>query len=233
MGSEDAGEAATQAIVQRAQSRFDAHRKDIFVWTDRFFAKLMVGQWVFAIVLAVIVSPYAWEGKVKTVHVHVWAAIFLGAAISAFPIALSLLRPGWMVTRHVISAAQMLWGALFIHLTGGRIETHFHIFGSLAILAFYRDWPVLVTATLMVSADHLVRGLVWPESVYGITNPEWWRFLEHAGWVLFEVLFLMMASIRGIREMRLIADRGAEIEALSEAEWRRSSVVQREAAAAR
>jgi hypothetical protein len=233
MGSEDAGEAATQAIVQRAQSRFDAHRKDIFVWTDRFFAKLMVGQWVFAIFLAVIVSPYAWEGKVKTVHVHVWAAIFLGAAISAFPIALSLLRPGWMVTRHVISAAQMLWGALFIHLTGGRIETHFHIFGSLAILAFYRDWPVLVTATLMVVADHLVRGLLWPESVYGITNPEWWRFLEHAGWVLFEVLFLMMACLRGIREMRLIAERGAEIEALSEAEWRRSSVVQREAAAAR
>jgi hypothetical protein len=33
--------------------------------------------------------------------------------------------------------------------------------------------------------------------------------------------------------MRLIAERGAEIEALSEAEWRRSSVVQREAAAAR
>jgi hypothetical protein len=127
----------------------------------------------------------------------------------------------------------MLWGALFIHLTGGRIETHFHIFGSLAILAFYRDWPVMVTATLMVVADHLVRGLLWPESVYGITNPEWWRFLEHAGWVLFEVLFLMMACLRGIREMRLIADRGAEIEALSEAEWRRSSVVQREAAAAR
>jgi len=49
--------------------------------------------------------------------------------------------------------------------------------------------------------------------------------------VLFEVLFLVMSCLRGIREMRLIADRGAEIEALSEAEWRRSSVVDREAAA--
>ena len=29
--------------------------------------------------------------------------------------------------------------ALLIHLSGGRIETHFHIFGSLAFLAFYRD----------------------------------------------------------------------------------------------
>ena len=40
----------------------------------------------------------------------------------------------------------MLTSALLIHLTGGRIETHFHVFGSLAFLAFYRDWRVLVPA---------------------------------------------------------------------------------------
>jgi hypothetical protein len=233
MGAEETAEAATQAIVQRAQSRFEAHRLDILVWTDRFFAKLMVGQWVFAIVLALTISPYAWEGKEKTVHVHVWAAIFLGGAISAFPILLALRRPGWVLTRHVIAAAEMLWSGLLIHLTGGRIETHFHIFGALAILAFYRDWPVLVTATVVVAADHLVRGLLWPESVYGIANPEWWLFLEHAAWVLFEVVFLVMACLRGLREMRLIAERGAQIEAISESAWRRSSVAEREAAAAR
>lgn len=231
MGADQTAEAATQAIVHRAQSRFEAHRRDIFVWTDRFFAKLMIGQWAFAILLALVVSPYVWEGKVKTVHVHVWAAIFLGGALSALPVALAQFRPGWVVTRHVIAAAQMLWSALLIHLTGGRIETHFHIFGSLGILAFYRDWPVLVTATVVVATDHLLRGLLWPESVYGILNPEWWRFLEHAAWVLFAVAFLGMSCRRGLREMRLIAERGAEVEALSEAEWRRSSVVEREAAA--
>jgi len=40
-----------------------------------------------------------------------------------------------------------LTSALLIHLSGGRIETHFHIFGSLAFLSFYRDWRVLITAT--------------------------------------------------------------------------------------
>ena len=69
----------------------------------------------------------------------------------------------------------MLWSALLIHLSGGRIETHFHVFGSLGFLAAYRDWPVLITTTVVVAADHLIRGLVWPESVYGIVNPEWWR----------------------------------------------------------
>ena len=42
----------------------------------------------------------------------------------------------------------MLMGALLIHLTVGRIETHFHVFVSLAILAFYRDWRVLIPATI-------------------------------------------------------------------------------------
>jgi hypothetical protein len=218
---------AAQAIVRRAEERFQAHRLEIVTWTDRFFAHLMVGQWLFAIFIALVLSPYAWEGKVRTVHLHVWLAIFLGAAISALPIALAVWRGGWVVTRHVIAAAQMLWSALLIHLTGGRIETHFHVFGSLGILAFYRDWTVLVTGTVIVVADHLIRGIAWPESVYGIANPEWWRFLEHAFWVTFSVVFLAVSCLRSLKEMRLMAERGAHIEALSEAEWRRSSVLER------
>jgi two-component system, NtrC family, sensor histidine kinase HydH len=219
--------AEVQAIVQRAEDRFQAHRRQILQGADRLFAALMGGQWVFGIVVALAVSPYAWEGKAQAIHIHVWIAVLLGAAISSLPVALALLRPGWVVTRHVIAGAQMLWSALLIHLTGGRIETHFHVFGSLGILAAYRDWPVLLTATLVVAGDHLVRGLIWPESVYGILNPEWWRFLEHAFWVVFAVAFLTMLCLRSLREMRLIAERGAELEALSEGEWRRSSVLDR------
>ena len=227
MKSDERVDPAAQAIVRRAEERFQAHWMEIASWTDRFLARLLVGQWLFAIAIALVVSPYAWEGKTRTVHVHVWLAIFLGAAINAFPVALAVRRAGWVVTRHVIAAAQMLWSALLIHLTGGRIETHFHVFGSLGILAFYRDWPVLVTATLMVVADHLLRGIFWPESVYGIASPEWWRFLEHAFWVLFSVVFLAMSCLRALKEMRMMAERGAHIEALSEAEWRRSSVLER------
>ena len=41
-------------------------------------------------------------------------------------------------------------------------------------------------ATLVVADDHLLRQLFWPESVFGIVAPEWWRFLEHAFYVVFE-----------------------------------------------
>jgi hypothetical protein len=220
------------AIVRRAEARYQERRHSVMAKTDRMFAWLMLGQWAFGIGLALLVSPWAWEGRVRTVHAHVWAATLLGGILTSLPVALAFLRPGWVVTRHVIAAAQMLWSALLIHLTGGRIETHFHVFGSLGFLAAYRDWPVLLTATVMVAADHLVRGIVWPESVYGVVNPEWWRFLEHAFWVVFCVAFLVRSCLVSLRDMRTAAEKSAELEALSEGEWRRTSVMEREAAAA-
>jgi two-component system, NtrC family, sensor histidine kinase HydH len=222
--------AATEAIVQRAETRYEAHRQEIFRSADRMFAGLMIGQWIFAIFLALTVSPYGWQGKVKTIHTHVWIAVFLGAAITSLPVALAWFRPGEPLTRHAVAVGQMLWSALLIHLTGGRIETHFHVFGSLALLAFYRDWPVLITGTLVVATDHLLRGILWPESVYGIPNPEWWRFLEHAFWVVFCISFLILSCRRSQTDMRVMAERGAELEALSENQWRNSSVVERAAA---
>jgi hypothetical protein len=226
-------QAAADVIVQRAEDRYAAHQQEIYRTVDRTLAGLMIGQWIFAIFIALTLSPYGWEGKTRTVHLHVWVALLLGGAITSLPVALAWLRPGDVITRHAMAVGQMLWSALLIHLTGGRIETHFHVFGSLAILAFYRDWPVLLTGTVVVATDHLVRGIVWPESVYGIPNPEWWRFLEHAFWVIFCVSFLILSCRRSQKDMRVMAERGAELEALSENQWRSSSVLDRAAADAR
>ena len=180
--------------------------------TDRLFAGLMVFQWLMGIVFALWVSPLAWDGPVSRTHLHVWAAIIVGGIISLFPALLGLFRPGVPSTRYVIAVAQMLMGALLIHLTGGRIETHFHVFGSLAFLAFYRDWRVLIPATVVVALDHLLRGIFWPQSVYGVVVASQWRWLEHAAWVLFEDVVLFVACRRSIAEMRHTADRTATLE---------------------
>jgi serine phosphatase RsbU (regulator of sigma subunit) len=112
----------------------------------------------------------------------------------------------------VIACAQMLCSALLIHLTGGRIETHFHVFLSLAVLGFYRDWQVFPPATAVIIADQAIRQHLWPESVYGVPNPEWWRFLEHAFWIVLEDAFLTIACVRGVREMKLAAAQQTHIE---------------------
>src|SRR5271155_3270961 len=199
-------------IARLAEEHFQDHSLRVWQRTDRIFAGLMVLQWLAGIGVALWITPRTWIGATSTVHLHVLAAIFLGGAIAAFPILLVFLRPGQAITRQVIAAAQMLASALLIDLTGGRIETHFHIFGSLAFLPFYRDWRVLVTATIVVALDHLLRGIYWPDSVYGIVNPEWWRFLEHAFWVAFEDIVLLMSIHDALQEMRQLAGRQAQLE---------------------
>lgn len=200
-------------VVARADALFQQHVHKLHSATDRVFAKLMIVQWVFGIVAAIWISPRTWTGAQSLPHIHVFASVFLGALIAAMPVFLALYRPGETMTRHVIAVAQMLFSALLIHLTGGRIETHFHVFGSLAFLAFYRDWKVLVTATVVVAADHFWRGVFWPQSVFGILTVSPWRWIEHAAWVLFEDAILIPGCRRGVGELRAINLQRAQLEA--------------------
>lgn len=201
-----------QSSADRVNEIYERLRFSNQVFTDRLFIGLMTFQWILAIVIALVITPQTWIGQSHTVHIHVWAAVFLGGLLSSAPIAMALLRPGSTVTRHVIAVAQTLYSVLLIHLTGGRIETHFHVFGSLAFLAFYRDWKVLVPATALIAADHAIRGTFWPESVFGVFAAGPWRWVEHAGWVAFEDVFLLIACNRGTREWRENAQRQALIE---------------------
>jgi signal transduction histidine kinase len=196
----------------RVEALFDEYQRDIYRRTDRLFAGLMGFQWVAGIVFALWVSPLAWSGADSRIHLHVWAAVILGGLLSLFPALLGLLRPGETSTRYVISVAQMLMSALLIHLTGGRIETHFHVFGSLAFLAFYRDWRVLIPATIVVALDHMLRGVFWPQSVYGVLVSSEWRWVEHSAWVIFEDVFLIVSCLRSSASMRETAERTAALE---------------------
>ena len=206
-------ESGEQESSAHADALFETHRQEIFRKTDQLLARLMVVQWFAGILMALLVSPRTWTGQASSVHIHVWAAIFLGGAISVFPIWLAYVWPGAAITRYTIATAQMLMSALLIGLTGGRIETHFHVFGSLVILSFYRDWRVLIPATIVVGLDHFARGIYWPFSVYGVLNASPWRTVEHAAWVVFEDIFLVISCLRSVREMRSIASRTADLEA--------------------
>jgi signal transduction histidine kinase len=203
------------AAMKRSEELFREHQDSIYRRTDRLFAPLMVFQWLAGIAAAIWISPRTWIGAQSQIHYHVWAAIFVGGAVTSFPVWLIWKHPGQAVTRHAIAVGQMLTSALLIHLTGGRIETHFHVFGSLAFLAIYRDWKVLLSATLVVAIDHFARGVFWPQSVFGVLATSPWRWVEHAGWVLFEDFFLVITIRQSLVSMRQIADRQARLEDLN------------------
>ena len=200
-----------RALDAKAQEYYQKLHRSFAEHVDRMMVYLLPLEWLGAVCAALILSPKTWSGNVWHLHPHVWTALLFGPAIVALPVALGILRRGDVITRHVIAASQILMSVLLIDVTGGRIETHFHVFGSLAFLAFYRDWRVLVTASAVTAVDHIVRGIWWPQSVYGVLTVSPWRWVEHAWWVIFEDIFLTISSFRSLTEMLRIAVRETQL----------------------
>ena len=95
-------------LLERSAYLFQEHQRKIIHQTSHLFAYLMIVQWVGGVVAALVITPHTWVGTTSTIHLHVWAALVLGATISSLPIFLAFTRPCHTSTRHVIAVAQML-----------------------------------------------------------------------------------------------------------------------------
>ncbi len=200
------------AFRKRVAALREDQRRRVCANTDRLFFWLMLLQWIAGIIVALVVSPRTWIGDTPHVHMHVYLAVVFGGIISLPPMFLAWRLPGRMETRISIAIAQAAWSCLLIHLTGGRIETNFHAFGSLAFLAFYRDWRLLILNTLIVLMDHVIRGTVWPISVYGVAVGSTYRIVEHAVWLAWINVFLIKSCKRHLAEERRSCKRQAQLE---------------------
>lgn len=212
----------------RAAAVFKAHQAGLRLKVSRIFAVLMLLQWAGCIAIAFAYSPRAWAGTVSSIHPHIWAAVGLGGALALPCTALLLSAPLAAITRYATCIVQVLFSSLLIHLMEGRLETHFHIFGSMAFIAMYREWRLLIAPTLVIAADHALRSAFWPQSVFGVTYAPWWRTLEHTAWVLFENGVLVWACVQSSRMKEQIALSAADAEEARERIEERVSMRTRE-----
>ena len=185
-------------------------------WADHFFFWLMIIQFVGLLATATWISPMTWAGTQSYVHQHIWAALLIGGAVTLYPAFMAWRYPGAFATRLSVAIGQMLVSALLIHFTGGRIEAHFHIFGSLAFLAIYRDWRLIIVATVVTAVDHVGRSVLWPQSLFGVDQWSILRALEHAGWVIFEDVVLLISIRQSVAETKSLCRTIAEVASCSE-----------------
>ncbi len=171
-----------------AADLLNRQRAAVVLSTNRVFVGLLLFEWLAAVVVAVQLH----QPGATSVQAHVWTAVVVGALLAGLPTAAVHFGSSRAATRHIVAACQVAFSGLFIHLTGGHAETHFHIFASLAFLAFYRDPWVLLTATAVALADTLLVGVYMPLSVFGTPRPRFWLLFEHSFWALFEDFFLVI-----------------------------------------
>ena len=196
------------------------------------FRYLMPFQAAFVILLALVVLPQTWiagqslppdcNDELKAavlasagafwLHQLVFSA--LGVVLAGASLALLQWRAEAVSTRYFLAAFQLGFSAILIHITGGRIESHFHIFASLAILAFYRDLWVILVATAVAGLDHILRGYFLPLSIFGQGTMDWWHPLEHVGWVVFMDVFVVLGILDQQKKVAESAERQVEVEKL-------------------
>lgn len=182
---------------------------------SRMFSVLLTLQWMIGVGIALVVSPRTWAGIESAVNGHVWVALVLGGLVALPPAVMAWVRPAAGLTPFMVTVGQMLTGALWIHLGAGRLEMHFHVFVSLALLAMYRDWRVVVVAAAVAAVDHLVRGLLFPLSIYGSADAQWWRVIEHAAWVVVETACLAYFCVMTKRELIAAVESESRLEQTS------------------
>lgn len=105
---------------------------------------------------------------------------------------------GTLTTRLFMASSFMIFTGLIIHQTGGDIEAHFSAFGLVGILLYYRDWRVIVMATLVIFLHHLILGyaqtLGMPVYVFDDNN-FWELFLIHVAYFLPFIGMMVYLSI--------------------------------------
>lgn len=193
----------------RVRGMYEMYERQVFARTNRLFLWLMPVQWIFSIALAVWWSPLGATGTSPLA-----VAMGVGALLTGLAVAAIRWNPYHLGTRCTMAVAQLGFSALLIFLTGGRIETHFHVFGSMAFLALYRDWRVLPVATAVLAVHHFLLGYLWPAAVYCEPSASIWRSFEHAGWVVFENIVLVWSCLISRREMAQIVHREDELRTL-------------------
>jgi two-component system, sensor histidine kinase and response regulator len=195
-------------IASRAEAILADDESRIFKSVDRLFATLILFQWTVAVGAALWMSP-----SQANVSGRLVTTVLNGGVIALLPLVMVSMAPGKPFTRHLVASGQMLMAALLVSLIDGRIETRFEIFGALAFLSLYRDWRVLVTASIVTLGDQFMGGgILWTQSVNGLAPIVPLRCLEQIGCVLLTDFFLFVSIWQSREEMALIAERHAKLE---------------------
>ena len=123
----------------RRRHSFAPISSGVYRRTDRVLAQLMCVQWIAGIIFAIWVSPRRVVGRGQPdPRARVGRRLPRRRALRRFPVLLAVFRPGEALTRYTIAVAQMLMGALLIHLTGG---THRNALSRLRVAGVSRVLP--------------------------------------------------------------------------------------------
>ena len=123
-------------------------------------------------------------------------SLYLGGGVLLGAIAIAAQLP---VVNRRLQAAIATYGlvtasALLVHLSGGRIELHFHFFVMMSVIVLYQDWLPFLVGLQFIVIDHGIVGTLMPSMTYvhaeGQEHPWSWALI-HGSFILAQCAALI------------------------------------------
>jgi len=177
--------------------RIDLYMVRIARWNAALFALYAFGIYYFA-PAALYPSPFSW--RVVNLTETLWTvAIALFAAF--LPAILRGRFKNHYLYRFITANALITFSYLFVFISGGSIEWHFHFFIIFALLTLYADWRLNWWGIIAVALHHQILNNIAPNWVYFYGENDL-AFLAHA----LLVLFMAIATTKTCEQNRQLAD---------------------------
>ncbi len=114
-------------------------------------------------------------------------AIIGSIAICIVPLFLTYFTQSYRLAAVTHGIALMFFSGLMIHLTRGMIETHFHIFVSIAVLILFANPLVILAAAGTIAIHHVAFYFLLPASVFNY-QASFTILVAHAGFVILQTI---------------------------------------------
>lgn len=135
-----------------------------------------------------------------------WLAfVLVGIGTLAVTGGIMLKAPGSVLSRHAAAVAFMVFAALQIYQAQGVAESHFAIYVLLALLVFYRDWQVIITAAVVIGIHHVIFNYLQSADMGVVVFSEAGiqELLVHAAYIVFESSLIAWIAYQGqIKDVR-------------------------------
>ena len=144
-----------------------------YAQADRLAMHVM---WLHGIVLVLLVtgnafyqtplimpSPFGW--RVIGVEAGL-IALVIGVVATLLPLVMYRRVGNHFLWRLLLAASLLTYSYLFLFISGGAIEMHFHFFIIMAFMSLYADWRIGWYMFAVITVNHVLFNLFWPDLLY-------------------------------------------------------------------
>ena len=196
----------------------DAYESLRYGETDKYFVKVL--WWQFAVFALYSIGIYLIRPAVFYPSPFSWRIINLTETLTAiligcFTALLMMFLRGRLKNhyfyRFLMANALITYSYLFVFISGGSIEMHFHFFIMFAAIVLYYDWRLGWWAIIAVALHHGILNFVAPNWVYFYGRNDF-SFVSHALLVLAMAIFTTKLAESGKRAIAALHQAKKELE---------------------